>query len=372
MSVANIKDIIDPAFYLNRYPDLKNAYGNNHKAAIGHYMDHGVYEKRFFNNEYEEIQKGIAANTATSGQVYPYTSEYIKFKNLNTDPKNTYSIGSVRNTNQNVCRLKCNQNSECGGFSLKSTFSGKQCTLWNTNVYPDVGMKKDKKTDFFMRKREMRKFCDDECMNQKQLEELESKFDKIINDVNTAPENFAEVSKKLIIGRQGEDYYNQLKDTEYKNMSERVFSKVKELYSKENNIKMSISENYKRKIDYYQFLEDYLNIYKEKNDKLQNDMDKLVNEKNIDARKTYYEDNETQKIDNYTELFIYFYYSVFAVYTYIFISQRVYSDKKQIFLYVLFLFFPYLMYYYFIHYIKVAADFINKNKPKNVYFSKES
>jgi hypothetical protein len=369
MSVTNIKDKIDPTFYLNRYPDLKNAYGNNHKAAIRHYMNHGVYEKRFFNSEYEEIQKGIAANTTTSGEVYPYTSEYIKFNNLNTDPRNTSSMGTIRNTNSNVCRLKCNENSECGGFSIKK---GKHCTLWNTNVYPDVGMKKENKTDFYMRKREMRRFCDDECMNQKQLEDLESKFDEIISDVKTAPEKFNEVSKKIIIGRQGEDYYNRLKDSEYQNMSEKVINKVKELYSQENNIKLSISENYKRKIDYYSFLEDYLNIYKEKNDKLRNDIDRIANEKNIDARKTYYEDNETEKIDNYTEFFIYFYYSVFAVYTYIFITQSVYTDKKQIFLYIFFLFFPYLMYYYFIHYIKVVTDFISNNKPKNVYFSKEN
>lgn len=369
MSVTNIKDKIDPTFYLNRYPDLKNAYGNNHKAAIRHYMQHGVFEKRYFDSQYEEIQKGIAQNTATSGQVYPYISEYIKFPNLNTDPKNTYTIGTIQNTSSNVCRLKCNENSECGGFSMGK---GNHCTLWNTNVYPDVGMIKEKDTDFYMRRREMRKYCDGECMNQKQLEELESQFDKIINDVKTAPEKFNEVFKKMVIGREGEEFYYQLKDTEYKNMSNKVIDKVKEIYTKENNIKLSISENYKRKVNYYHFLEDYLNIYKEKNEQLRKDIDKLLNEKNIDARKTYYEDNETEKIDSYTEFFIYFYYSVFAVYTYIFISQRVYTNNKQILLYVFFLFFPYLMYYYFIHYIKIVVDFINKNTPRNVYFSKEN
>ena len=369
MSVTNIKDKIDPKFYLNRYPDLKNAYGNNHKAAVRHYMQHGVYEKRYFSHDYEEIQKGIASNTATSGQVYPYTNAYIKFDNRNTDPANTMSIGTIRNTNSNKCRLQCNKNSECGGFSMRK---GKHCTLWNTNVYPDSNMTKDKKTNFYMRQREMRKFCDTECMNQKKLEELEGQFDNIIANVKSAPEKFQKISKDLIIGRKGEDFYNQLKDTEYKNMSNQVINKVKSLYEKENGIKIRIAENYQRKVDYFSFLEEYLNIYKEKNQQLDEEIKKKSNEKNIDARKTYYEDNETEKISNYTEFFMYFYYSVFAVYTYIFITQRAYSDKKQIFLYIFFFFFPYLMYYYFIHYIKVAVDFINNNKPRNVYFSKET
>lgn len=369
MSVTNIKDKIDPTFYLNRYPDLKNAYGNNHKAAIRHYMHHGVFEKRYFDSNDEEIQKGIATNTATSGQVYPYVSDYVKFPKLNTDPKNTQTIGTIRKTNSDVCRLKCNENSECGGFTMRK---GNHCTLWNTNVYPDVGMIKDKHANFYMRRREMRKFCDDECMYQKQLEELEQQFDDIITNVKTAPERFNEISKKLIIGREGEDFYYELKDAEFKNMSEKVIGKVKEIYTKENTIKLSIAENYKRKINYYRFLEDYLDIYEEKNEELRKEIETLLNNKSIDARKTYYEDNETEKIDGYTEFFIYFYYAVFAVYTYIFISQSVYTDKKQIFLYVFFLFFPYLMYHYFIHYIKVSVDFIDKYRPRNVYFSKEN
>uniref|UniRef100_A0A6C0LUD8 Apple domain-containing protein n=1 Tax=viral metagenome TaxID=1070528 RepID=A0A6C0LUD8_9ZZZZ len=367
-SVTNIKDAIDPEFYLNRYPDLKNAYGNNHKAAIRHYMQHGVYEKRFFSHTNEELQKGIAANTTTSGEVYPYTSEYIKFTDRNTDPDNTSKLDTIRNTTANICRLKCNQNSECGGYSMQKN---KHCTLWDTNVYPDVGMIKSKKTDFYMRKREMRKFCNAECMQMKNLDKLEAEFDAIIQNLQTTPERFNKVASELLIGAKGEQFYNELKRQEITDMSADVIDNVKKMYTKENVIKVQLASNYKRKQDHINFMDEYHQMYVKTNDKLTTDIDTTLNEKGIDARKTYYEDTEITKNNYYIDMFMYVYYAVFMVCVIVFVKNEKYKDRAQIILLVLFATFPYLMYHYLMYYIKIAYESITGSMPKNVFLSEE-
>lgn len=367
-NITNIKDAIDPDFYLNRYPDLKNAYGNNRKAAITHYMTHGMYEKRFFNHAYEEIQKGIAANTATSGQVYPYSSEYIMIDNHNTDPNNTTKISTNRDTDRNTCRLKCNQNSECGGYSVTNN---NYCTLWDTNVYPDVNVVETKNTDFYMRKREMRKFCDAECMQLKNLDKLESEFDSIIQNMKTTPERFDKVARDLIVGAQGEQFYKDLKNQEAEELIIQVIDKVKDMYRKEYDIKTQLINNYRRKMGYFKFMEEYHEMYSDMNTKLQTEIDAKLNEKGIDARKTIYEDDETDKYRYYIEMFLYVYYAVVLVCIFIFVRDGKYTDPKQILLQVLFVTFPYVMYYYLMYYIKMAYDAISSKFPNNVYLSEE-
>ena len=49
MSVQDIKDAINPQFYINRYPDIKNQFENNYIAAKDHFLQYGVFEKRYFN-----------------------------------------------------------------------------------------------------------------------------------------------------------------------------------------------------------------------------------------------------------------------------------------------------------------------------------
>ncbi len=42
-------EVLDPCFYLNKYPDLKKAYGDNYEKAIQHWMFTGINEGRYPN-----------------------------------------------------------------------------------------------------------------------------------------------------------------------------------------------------------------------------------------------------------------------------------------------------------------------------------
>ena len=54
--------------YLNRYPDLKNAFGSNLKEAQNHYFQYGIYEGRDYRCKLEEDQRTI--NELESGNEY--------------------------------------------------------------------------------------------------------------------------------------------------------------------------------------------------------------------------------------------------------------------------------------------------------------
>lgn len=45
----------DPVFYLNHYPDLKAAFGNNYQAALNHWLNNGVFEGRRPSRQFDPV-----------------------------------------------------------------------------------------------------------------------------------------------------------------------------------------------------------------------------------------------------------------------------------------------------------------------------
>ena len=373
MSVQDIKDAINPQFYINRYPDIKNQFENNYIAAKDHFLQYGVFEKRYFNLHDEQIREGIAKNNTVKGEVYPFTNDYIKFTNMTTDPSQTESIGKFQNTEVNNCRLKCNENSECGGFTLEKGVVNNigECTLWDTNLYADADMIKKENVEFYMRKREMRKFCDEECMNAKGLDKLEQEFDNIYDNMKTMPDRVDEIMKEIILKAEGPEFYKLFMEDQYKKQSDKIFNKVKKIYTKVYQAKLKIIENYKRKEDYLQLLKEESTETKNQNKLYLTKLEEKINEKNIDARKTYYEENETSGMSYYIELLVYFYYSLFIVYIYLFFVNKKYLITRNLILPVLYLILPYVIYFYVLYYLKMGIDYIIKMFPRNVYIFKE-
>ncbi len=370
-NVKEIHDSINTTYYLNRYTDLKNAFGNNDKKAKKHFLNNGVYEKRYFNLPYEQVLTGIASSKSSDGNIYPYTNEYIKFPNMTTDEDVTTVIEKTKNLNNaDECIKKCNENSNCGGINYKENTNGtNECTIWNTNVYPDSDIKKSQNTDFYMRLRELRKFCDAECMKNKNLNDLEKKFDNIYNEITVLPEKIQDVTKKLMVGAEGEVFYNEFMKQQYQETSDKTINKVKTSYSKIYNFRMELIENYKKKLDYQTLLSN--NNIDEEIKNLKQKIIEKTNTKNVDARKSYYEKQENNNLDYYLDYVIFFYFSLFIVYVYVFIKNEKYTDRKQIILPVIFFIAPYILYFYVFYYLNLAYDYFIKKIPKNVYLTKQ-
>ncbi len=366
-NVKDINDSINTTYYLNKYSDLKNAYGNNRNAAKKHFLNYGVYEKRYFNLPYQQTLEGIAKNKSNSGNMYPYTNKYVKFPNMTTNVVSTTLIENKRNINDDTCIKLCNQKNNCGGITYDR--SNSSCKIWDLNVYPDADMTSTNKQDFYMRIRELRKYCDDECMKTRDLEKLEKKFDEMYNNSKIMPEKVEEVTKNLMIKSEGENFYKEFKQQHYEEVSSNVINKVKKAYTKIYNFRMDLLNSYIKKVEYHNLLKS------DKSNKEILNYKKLIekknNEKNLEARKSYYEEKESDNLDNYIDYFLFFYYSLFLVYLYLFFRDGKYQNWKQILLPILFLIAPYLVYFYVIYYMRTFYEYLTKKIPKNVYLTKQ-
>ena len=72
--------IFDAEYYLNKYPDLKAAFGDDHEAAFNHFIVHGMKEGRqaspnfdvhFYKDYYDDLQK------AFGGDLVSYYIHYL-------------------------------------------------------------------------------------------------------------------------------------------------------------------------------------------------------------------------------------------------------------------------------------------------------
>ena len=63
--------VFDPGFYVNKYPDLRRAFGNDSSSLRNHYLNYGINEGRqgsvifdvsFYKNTYPDLQRAFGGN----------------------------------------------------------------------------------------------------------------------------------------------------------------------------------------------------------------------------------------------------------------------------------------------------------------------
>ena len=66
----------DPEYYARRYPDVANALGTSRSALVNHYINYGIYEGSFQNEEEEKA--GIPLNTYVDVDIENQTVTYVE------------------------------------------------------------------------------------------------------------------------------------------------------------------------------------------------------------------------------------------------------------------------------------------------------
>ena len=142
----------------------------------------------------------------------------------------------------------------------------------------------------------------------------------------------------------------------------------------ENNIQNKETINsindYKQKYNLYNsHLKKYLGSIEERNTDYEKKLyDKIV-EKGLDARKSYYETNETENIKKYSSFFTIIYYLFFAIYLVLFIINGEFLKPIKIIYLCIYLLFPFIWFFFILKNISHIINYLYNNTPKNVYFN---
>ena len=376
MVVKNYTDEFDPNYYMNKYPSIKNEYGSNSCDLLTHFQNYGVEEGRFLNYDVEK-QSNLSNPT--------FSQNYIKFNGYDIDNSDSKLI-TTKNKSNNECRDYCNNLDDCAAYVRRP--SNNKCFFYSGSVYPDSSLTKNSNRDTFIREKINNTVCDAECKRNKKLKTYEEKYKRSLYNLQTAPERVANAKKKYIILKDGEPYYQEMYKKE---LSIRIDNIIRDMLdeNKKNNIELNNSlRDYEQKyLIYNSHLKNYLGNIETDNIEFEKELYDKITDKELDARKSYYETNETDTIKSYSYFFTVIYYLVFTIYFVLFIYNglflpRSYSqnnDKAVTFgkggnnilniLYLIFLFFfPIIFFYFILKHIFMLVGFIYNHIPKNVYY----
>ena len=74
--------VFDAEYYLNKYPDLKAAFGNDYSAALNHFITFGIKEGRqgcddfnidIYKGNYPDLRKAFGNNNGA------YVAHYLEY-----------------------------------------------------------------------------------------------------------------------------------------------------------------------------------------------------------------------------------------------------------------------------------------------------
>ncbi|MGI6107265.1 MAG: N-acetylglucosaminidase [Lachnospiraceae bacterium] len=123
---VNYADVFNAAYYLNKYPDLKAAFGTDYKAALEHFVKHGIAESRqasadfsveIYKQNYADLRKAFGNNNAA------YVNHYL-----------TYG----KSENRIASKLISSDSSSSSGSGTSSGSSTSYPTVYNGVNYADV------------------------------------------------------------------------------------------------------------------------------------------------------------------------------------------------------------------------------------------
>ena len=360
MVVKNYTDEFDPNYYMNKYPDVKNAYGTNSCDLFTHFENYGIKEGRFLNYE---VEKQNELENPTFSQNY---IQFNDFKLANNVAGRT-KISSKNAKNVDDCIQTCNDLDNCAGFTRNK--SSNTCHFYSGSVYPNSALEYATNRTGYIREKINNTVCDAECQREKKLKTLEEKYQKSLYNYKNAPEKLKDAKKNYIIYKDGDVYYQELYERE---LTKKIDGTVQKLFQ-ENKTKVDNMENdindFKQKyLLYKNHLNNYLSEIDNNNKVFEKKLYDVTTEKELDARKSYYENKETEHITWYSKFFTVIYYILFVTYLVLFIFNGSYAKRVNILLLLVFLFLPYIWYYIFVKYLLIIFNFIYSRLPRNVYY----
>jgi hypothetical protein len=210
--------------------------------------------------------------------------------------------------------------------------------------------------------------CDAECQKKNQENKLKAIYlDSLSNSASSsAKEKIA--YKNYIIATQGQEAYDDQIDKQLNEKAQKISDEFKKIFDEyANNIETSLG-SYNGLLINFQNIIDYYILYSDKNIEFENKSKIKTSDVITNERKTYYENQDTERIKYINTIFFYFYYLLVILYfIFIFIYPSDYSYLKMGLILFFLIIYPFIASKIFLLFIYIYNFVINNILPKNVY-----
>jgi hypothetical protein len=209
--------------------------------------------------------------------------------------------------------------------------------------------------------------CGPECQRQKQADMLRQKYLDAQTNLQTAPINLENSRKEYYVFTEGQPYYDNLLEQELKQKAEIIAKLLTESFNDELASAITMNEYYKTDVENCKNTQELLIKTIEENDKLQLELRKTRGDILTNDRKTYYENNASDKLDVWYKFWWYVYYiAVIILLIALVMTPSSLSIIVKVLLFILVSCYPYYI-SYIIDWIYAFITSIRDTVPKSVY-----
>ncbi len=227
------------------------------------------------------------------------------------------------------------------------------------------------KLNSFLQKASDTIMCNSECQKQKESDKLKQRYLKSQETLATAPSDLQRAQRNYVVYTQGQTAYDELQDEELGKTATSIANAFTTNFNEEvAKIKTQINSYNGLLINYTNVFELLLK-YEAENEKLTKDLKKETNDVLTNERKTYYEDQNIDKMKFYYFYFLLTIYVIcvvcFGVFSLIYPSQSSWIVRLGIF--IAFIILPFVSTWILGMVIYLIYE-VYKMLPKNVYIEK--
>ena len=207
--------------------------------------------------------------------------------------------------------------------------------------------------------------CGPTCQRNNKIDTLKKKYEAAQQDVHSAPERLFNARKNYFTYAHGDNYFNEYENKKNLEKAKKIEAKIKRNAKKhikqiddliENNIILKSSEKNLNKL---------LNKYLVTNEMLEKNMDNNIATMKTSDRKVFYENQEIETLLFYKDALKKLYFLLIVIYTFIFIYNKLYQNKGDVILFVIFFATPFVIDPAVRLFIKVIK-YVMGTVPKNI------
>jgi lipopolysaccharide export LptBFGC system permease protein LptF len=209
--------------------------------------------------------------------------------------------------------------------------------------------------------------CGPECQKQKEIDELKLKYEQAQSNLNTAPSQYKTAKKNFLVASEGRDKYEEKQRIEYQKEAQTFINSQKKIRDSQTKDINNLNNDYNALIIYSQNMNDLLDVYITKNQRLKKDIDTYDTIVKTSERKTYYKTQSIEWFHIIQKLILYFYYLTIIVFIlYVMIYHKEFKSYKLWFLLLLCTLIPYVIYKVYIDNVigNSIANVINEKHPR--------
>jgi hypothetical protein len=209
--------------------------------------------------------------------------------------------------------------------------------------------------------------CGPTCQKLKKREELKQKYINAQTNVISAPDQLRQAQKNYFLYSFGAAQYDDVISEQLNSKSAKIASTMQQEFDQNVDNADNLIATYETSDNQSEYMIDLKNKYIKENAALTMKIKNITTDIVTNDRKTYYQEQNMDRVDGWFHLYIAVYIILFAILGIcIFIANSKYSFKVKLFIFILFLLYPFVSKYIIILIVGVFEN-VSELFPKNIY-----